>query len=121
MAYSSYAQTRTGYDLLTIPSKELLREAFVGKSLDTLHTPCMIIDRSVFAKNCAEMQNRAQNCGMDFRAHIKSHKVRCLTLTTDSYFYKPIDKRRSKVTTGVRFEENTCRGCVNYDGGVEDH
>jgi D-serine deaminase-like pyridoxal phosphate-dependent protein len=41
-----------------------------------LRTPAFIIDRAVFAKNCARMHANAKEWGAAFRAHIKTHKVR---------------------------------------------
>lgn len=52
-----------------------LRKRYVGKSLTELRTPAMVIDRAVFAKNCAEMHKRAEQWKWTFRAHIKTHKV----------------------------------------------
>lgn len=69
------AQTKTPYQLLDRPRKTDLVEEFVGKSVDTLRTPAMIIDRKLFAENCAAMHQKAKAWGASFRAHIKSHKV----------------------------------------------
>lgn len=58
-----------------LPIKEPLNEAFVGKRLNELRTPAFVIDRSVFARNCARMHDRAAQWGCDFRAHVKTHKA----------------------------------------------
>ena len=55
--------------------KHALLDKYLGKSLDTLRTPAMIIDRSLFAKNCASMHLKAREWGASFRAHLKTHKV----------------------------------------------
>lgn len=52
-----------------------LKAEYVGKSLDDLPTPALIIDRRVFEKNCAEMLKKAGESGARFRAHLKTHKV----------------------------------------------
>ncbi len=68
-------QTKTPIKLLTKSSKATLVEEFVGKSLDGLRTPAMIIDRKIFSENCAKMHRKAADWGAGFRAHLKTHKV----------------------------------------------
>lgn len=70
------SQSTTPIELLLGPSKDALRSQFVGKSLDGIRTPAFIVDRSLFAKNCAGMHKRAEEWGATFRAHLKTHKVR---------------------------------------------
>ncbi|KAH8120163.1 hypothetical protein DFH11DRAFT_1558674 [Phellopilus nigrolimitatus] len=68
-------QTRTPIDLIGRPSKQTLVDAFKGKPLTSLRTPALVIDRAVFAANCALMHKTAQEWGAKFRAHLKSHKT----------------------------------------------
>jgi D-serine ammonia-lyase len=49
--------------------------AFKGKPIDSLRTPYIVIDRAIFAENCAKMHQRAKEWGTNFRAHLKTHKV----------------------------------------------
>jgi len=72
------SQTETPYDFMTLPDKAALVERFKGKSLDGLRTPAMVIDRSIFADNCAKMHVKATEWGAGFRAHLKTHKVRLI-------------------------------------------
>ncbi|KAF9475980.1 hypothetical protein BDN70DRAFT_883004 [Pholiota conissans] len=72
---ASQIQTETPIHLLTRPSKAQLIEAFVGKHLDTLRTPAFIVDRKLFAANCASMHRKAREWGASFRAHLKTHKT----------------------------------------------
>jgi D-serine ammonia-lyase len=65
-------QTKT-YD--RPPQKQELLNEFAGKSLKALRTPAMIIDRNIFAQNCARMHEKAAQWGANFRAHLKTHKV----------------------------------------------
>lgn len=60
------------------PSKESLAQHFIGRDLDGLRTPAMIINRKVFRENCAAMHSKAKEWGAGFRAHLKTHKVRNL-------------------------------------------
>lgn len=73
--FMSFAQTQTPYLLLERPHKTALVEEFLNKPLTALRTPALVIDRSVFAENCASMHQRAQDWGASFRAHLKTHKV----------------------------------------------
>ncbi|KAF9044569.1 hypothetical protein BDZ89DRAFT_1059048 [Hymenopellis radicata] len=68
-------QTKTPIDFLALPSKDILVKEFVGKSLDGLRTPAFIIDRGIFAENCAKMHKKAEAWGAGFRAHLKTHKT----------------------------------------------
>ncbi|KIJ45268.1 hypothetical protein M422DRAFT_30119 [Sphaerobolus stellatus SS14] len=68
-------QTSTPYLFANLPSKATLVYEFKGKTLNTLRTPAMLIDRAVFSKNCALMHETAKAWGAAFRAHIKSHKT----------------------------------------------
>lgn len=68
-------QTRTPDQLLLRPDKQSLLAAFRGQKLDALRTPAAVIDRAVFARNCARMLESASQWGASFRAHVKTHKV----------------------------------------------
>lgn len=69
------AQTRTPHHLLALPQKSALTATFRGQPLDALRTPAVVIDRAVFAANCARMHANATQWGAAFRAHVKTHKV----------------------------------------------
>ena len=68
-------QTRTPINLIVTPSKQALVDEFKGKPFSALRTPALVVDRSVFARNCERMHETAKVWGADFRAHVKSHKV----------------------------------------------
>ena len=72
-------QTKTPYQLLDRPRNTALVEEFIGKPINTLRTPAMIIDRKLFAENCARMHQRSKSWGAGFRAHLKTHKVMRIT------------------------------------------
>lgn len=72
-------QTYTPVAFAAHPAKQNLVHAFRGKPLDALRTPAVIIDRAIFAKNCAQMHDNARAWGAGFRAHVKTHKV-CIVL-----------------------------------------
>lgn len=56
--------------------QEALRARFVGKQLSEVPTPSVILDLRQVAVNCARMLEAADNLGLQWRAHIKTHKVK---------------------------------------------
>ncbi|KAF7792638.1 hypothetical protein EIP86_003735 [Pleurotus ostreatoroseus] len=68
-------QTATPFELSLRPDKQSLLQEFRGKPLNALRTPAAVIDRAVFAKNCARMHTKAKEWGASFRAHVKTHKT----------------------------------------------
>lgn len=73
---TAYTPTRTPLELFGLPQKDALVREFEGKPLAALRTPAMIIDRKLFAQNCAKMHQKAESWGAKFRAHLKTHKVK---------------------------------------------
>ncbi|KAI0032750.1 putative serine dehydratase domain-containing protein [Vararia minispora EC-137] len=71
----SISQTFTPHQLLSLPQKDVLVKEFVGKSLNELRTPAFVLDRAIFASNCARMHAKARQWGASFRAHLKTHKT----------------------------------------------
>jgi len=69
------AQTLTPLELVGSPDKDALLAQFKHKSLDTLRTPALLIDRKIFAANAARMHANARDWGTQLRAHLKTHKV----------------------------------------------
>lgn len=52
-----------------------LKAQFVGKKLEDLETPAVLLDRVIVQKNCSAMLNVCSELGVGFRAHVKSHKT----------------------------------------------
>jgi len=69
------AQTISFDDRYSERIRDELVSQYVGSPLRTVRTPAMIIDRSIFARNCAEMHRKCKQWNWKFRAHIKTHKV----------------------------------------------
>ncbi|KAI0257106.1 putative serine dehydratase domain-containing protein [Lactifluus subvellereus] len=69
------SQSRTPFHLAGHPERSALAAEFIGKHLWELRTPALVIDRAVFAKNCAKMHANAAGYGAAFRAHLKTHKT----------------------------------------------
>ena len=61
--------------LLIRPSKSRLEEAFVGKNLREVPTPAAVVDRTVVRRNCDQMLKACEALQVDFRPHVKTHKV----------------------------------------------
>ena len=59
-------------------SKEELGKAFIGKRLGDVPTPAAVLDRAVVERNCRQMLEACQALDVDFRPHVKTHKVQAL-------------------------------------------
>ncbi|PCH33682.1 hypothetical protein WOLCODRAFT_22168 [Wolfiporia cocos MD-104 SS10] len=68
-------QTKTPFHISAKPEKQELVDEYKGKTLNAIRTPAVVIDRALFAKNCALMHENAKQWGATFRAHVKSHKT----------------------------------------------
>lgn len=60
-------------------SKAALRERFVGKTLQEVPTPSIVLDLAKLEVNCQRMIDAAEKNGIGWRAHIKTHKTEELT------------------------------------------
>ncbi|CAJ2499949.1 Uu.00g028020.m01.CDS01 [Anthostomella pinea] len=60
-------------------SKDLLRAQFVGKNLNQVVTPAVVLDLAKVETNCNLMLEAAQRLQLSWRAHIKTHKTAELT------------------------------------------
>ncbi len=52
-----------------------LKSQYLGTNIQDLPTPAAIIDRAVATSNCADMLQAARTLGLEFRPHVKTHKV----------------------------------------------
>lgn len=52
-----------------------LKSQYMGTNIQDLPTPAAIIDRAVATSNCADMLHAARTLGLEFRPHVKTHKV----------------------------------------------
>ena len=67
-------------DLLSIPSKAKLQNVFVGERLQDVAAPAAVVDRAVVRRNCDQMLAAVERLEVDFRPHVKTHKVMDLFL-----------------------------------------
>jgi len=109
--------TETPYDFVALPSKEKLVQHFVGKDLDGLRTPALIIDRRRFAENCAAMHSKAKEWGTGFRAHLKTHKT---IEGTRLQMISSADKTNAVVVSTLMEAWEVVRGGLFKDGTVKD-
>ena len=56
-------------------SEAALKSQYLGTKILDLPTPAAIIDRAVAVRNCTDMLDAARKLGLEFRAHVKTHKV----------------------------------------------
>ncbi|KAI0881459.1 putative serine dehydratase domain-containing protein [Annulohypoxylon maeteangense] len=61
------------------PSKDILRDQFVGKTLNDVVTPQVVLDLAKVEANCNLMLEAAERLQLSWRAHIKTHKTEELT------------------------------------------
>ncbi|KAK3354302.1 putative serine dehydratase domain-containing protein [Neurospora tetraspora] len=59
--------------------QDVLRAMFVGKQLSEVPTPSVVLDLKQVTVNCERMLEAAENLGLQWRAHIKTHKTTELT------------------------------------------
>lgn len=59
--------------------QDALRARFVGKQLSEVPTPSVVLDLKQVMVNCERMLEAAENLGLQWRAHIKTHKTTELT------------------------------------------
>ena len=57
------------------PSLEVLKSAFLGKSLEDVEGPAAIVDRAAVVRNCQVMLEMVEKLNVGFRAHVKTHKT----------------------------------------------
>lgn len=68
------------------PSEAALRNLYVGKRLNEVNAPAALVDRAIVKRNCSQMLNACRSLRVEFRAHVKTHKVQgapfhCLPIT----------------------------------------
>lgn len=52
-----------------------LRDQFLGKRIQNLPTPAAVLDEDVLSRNCERMLRATKTLGVQFRPHVKTHKV----------------------------------------------
>lgn len=57
------------------PCIEQLREYYLGKDIHEVPSPALVLDLSVVRRHCSSVLAAVNALGVDFRAHIKTHKV----------------------------------------------
>ena len=67
--------TLTAPSLYPSPSDAALKLGFVGKDIHSVPAPAAILDAAVVRRNCRLMLEAARELDVDFRAHVKTHKV----------------------------------------------
>jgi hypothetical protein len=62
---------------IPVPSKDVLCEQFRGQSILDVPTPAAVIDVACVRNNCEQMLHACDVLDLEWRAHVKTHKV-CL-------------------------------------------
>ncbi|RCK65475.1 D-serine dehydratase [Candida viswanathii] len=63
------------YKYTPIANKTELAAQYIGKQVQDLPTPALIINRPKFKANCQHMAENASSLDAKFRAHVKTHKT----------------------------------------------
>jgi D-serine deaminase-like pyridoxal phosphate-dependent protein len=61
---------------LVLQTASDFRQHYVGKNITQLPKPALILDKAKMARHCQSLLDAVEYLGVDFRAHIKTHKVR---------------------------------------------
>ncbi|KAI9147096.1 alanine racemase [Paramyrothecium foliicola] len=59
-----------------LPSVEQLRSFYVGKDISQVPKPAVVLDKAKIQRHCQSLQSAVDTLGVDFRAHVKTHKTR---------------------------------------------
>ncbi len=57
------------------PSQESLRQFYVGKDIQDVPKPALVLDQAKMRRHCQSLSAAAEALGVSFRAHVKTHKV----------------------------------------------
>ena len=57
------------------PKIDDLRKFYVGKDISKVPKPAVILDKAKMQRHCQSLLNAVDHLGVDFRAHVKTHKV----------------------------------------------
>ncbi|KZT37386.1 hypothetical protein SISSUDRAFT_862144 [Sistotremastrum suecicum HHB10207 ss-3] len=99
------------------PSRTILCNEFVGKDIDSLRTPALVINRDVFAKNCEKMHASVKEWGAKFRAHVKTHKT---AEGVRLQLVSGVDKTHSVVVSTLMEAWQILQAGLVADGTVKD-
>ncbi|ORX51901.1 hypothetical protein DM01DRAFT_1336896 [Hesseltinella vesiculosa] len=59
----------------SVPDKQSLADYYVGKSLNQVRTPRLVVDRAVVKRNCERLGAIAKRQNVKVRVHVKTHKT----------------------------------------------
>lgn len=85
-------------EMLTPYENEILREmdetklriSLIGRKLSEVPTPSVVLDLNQVTVNCVRMLEAAKNLSLQWRAHIKTHKVK----SSSSSSFPSVKERR---------------------------
>ncbi|KAH7305957.1 putative serine dehydratase domain-containing protein [Stachybotrys elegans] len=58
------------------PGLDQLRKFYVGKDINQVPKPAVILDRAIMRRHCDSLLEAVGELGVGFRAHVKTHKTR---------------------------------------------
>ncbi|RAH51105.1 D-serine ammonia-lyase DSD1, partial [Aspergillus brunneoviolaceus CBS 621.78] len=71
----SYRMAITSFPARPSPSTAELKQFFVGKDINDVPKPAVVLDVAIIKKHCQAMLDAATALNVGFRAHVKTHKT----------------------------------------------
>lgn len=59
-----------------LPDPEALKSFYVGRDISEVPKPAAILDVAKIRRHCSSMLETVEELGVEFRPHVKTHKVR---------------------------------------------
>ncbi|KAL0930320.1 D-serine dehydratase 1 [Colletotrichum truncatum] len=101
---------------LTPPIEEL-RNFYVGKDLRSIPLPAVVLDVAKVERHCQSMLNAAIALSVDFRAHVKTHKVSIPILMLDHKAWFVETREIARLQVGA--DSNDARFIVSTIAEIE--
>lgn len=101
------------------PSEAALKLQYIGKRIEDLPAPAVIVDAGVARRNCRLMLETARQLDLSFRAHVKTHKVFQPACLCPHHLLTPNPDHAASKAPGWRRFEDSQAGRVNSSGDRE--
>ena len=90
----------------SVPDIGQLRKFYVGKHIDEVPKPAVILDRGKMKRHCESLSRAISVLGVDLRAHVKTHKVKLICITPDKTIKELTDFQRREKARDWKPEKN---------------
>jgi D-serine deaminase-like pyridoxal phosphate-dependent protein len=62
-------------------SQAELQQFYIGKDIGDVPKPAVILDVAIIRRHCETMLRTIKELNVGFRAHVKTHKVKCFSFS----------------------------------------